>query len=534
MFVKPVDQLTVSEVYNLSRFGEITLSEGGRLLNSTEIAEPGADAKAVMAANTARRIILDDGLTTNLSAAMAAPPYLTVNDPVRVGDTVATLQPSVLSYGFDAFRLQPADGTAEGTTFVDTNPRPAAPKNVGGDIRVGDANVLNYFVTFGFTSRGAKTPAELAQQQAKIVAMLKGLNADVIGLQEIENSAVTTPEDPYKAVRTLVGALNAAEGKQVWAFVEAHEGSDVITNAIIYRTDRVEPVGAPMKPAESAAWDNAREPIAQTFTARGDAFTVVVNHFKSKGSGSGTGNTDSGDGQGKSNADRIEQAKSLLRFLYTVENTTGDKDIISVGDYNAYTREDPLDVLRAAGLVDLGAVHAKDDHSFVFNGEPGSLDHAFATKELAAKVTGMDIWNINAEESYGYQYDAPYEGLYAPYPYRASDHNPAVVGIDLTEMCGGKKPTILGTDGADTLTGTTKPDVIMGLGGNDTITGGNGDDIICGGLGDDTISGDNGNDALYGEAGADRLIGGNGDDLLDGGRGTNRLDGGKGRNKITR
>lgn len=533
MYVTPVDKLTVSEVYNLNRFGEITLSEGGRLLNPTEIAEPGAEAQAVMAANQARRIILDDGLTTNLSTAKAAPPYLTVNDPVRVGDTVATLQPSVLTYGFDAFRLEPADGTAEGTTFAATNPRPAAPKNVGGDIKVADANVLNYFVTFGPQSRGAKTPAELAQQQAKIVAELRGLKADVIGLQEIENSAITTPDDPYKAVRTLTDALNAAEGAKVWSYVQAHESSDVISNAIIYRTDRVEPVGAPMKPAEDAAWDNAREPIAQTFTANGDAITVIVNHFKSKGSGEGAGNTDSGDGQGKSNADRVAQATSLVAFVGTVKAQAKDADVLLVGDFNAYTKEDPLDVLRAAGLVDLGAIHAKGDHSYVFNGESGSLDHAFATKELAAKVTGMDIWNINAEESYGYQYDAPYEGIYAPYAYRASDHNPAVIGVNLTEMCGGKMPTIMGTPGNDILTGTNAADVIMGSWGNDTITGLNGDDIVCGGLGNDTVRGGNGNDRLYGDAGTDSLFGENGDDILVGGLGTDRLDGGKGKNTLT-
>lgn len=532
MYVKPVDRLTVTEVYNLNRFGEVVLADG-RLLSPTEVAEPGADAKAVAASNAARRIVLDDGRTTNLSTTKAAPPYLTVDDPVRVGDTVATLQPSVLAYAFDSYRLEPADGTAEGTTFAATNPRPAAPKPVGGDLRVADANVLNYFVTFGPNARGAKTPAELAQQQTKIVSALRGLKADVIGLQEIENSCVTTPDDPYKAVRTLTNALNDKDGAGTWAYVKACETSDVITNAIVYRTDRVEAVGDPMKPAEDGAWDNAREPIAQAFEVNGEKFSFVVNHLKSKGSASGAGNVDSGDGQGNSNADRVAQAKSLAAFVSTVKAKTGDPDVLSVGDYNAYTKEDPLDVLRSAGLVDLGAVHAKGDYSYVFNGESGSLDHAFATPELAAKVTGMDVWNINAEESYGYQYDAPYEGLYAPYAYRSSDHNPMVLGIDLVERCGGKAPTITGTPGNDVLTATNKPDVILGSWGDDTISGANGDDLICGGLGNDVIRGGNGNDRLFGDGGDDKLYGENGDDTLVGGSGTDVLDGGRGNNTLT-
>ena len=54
----------------------------------------------------------------------------------------------MLGYGFDQWRLQPADGTADGT-FAPQNTRPAAPDEVGGDVQVGAFNVLNYFLTFG-------------------------------------------------------------------------------------------------------------------------------------------------------------------------------------------------------------------------------------------------------------------------------------------------------------------------------------------------------------------------------------------------
>ena len=70
----------------------------------------------------------------------------------------------------------------------------------------------------------------------------------------------------------------------------------MITNAIIYRTSAAHPVGDPVKPAEDSVWDNAREPIAQTFRSRGEVFTVIANHLKSKGSGCGAGNDDTGAG----------------------------------------------------------------------------------------------------------------------------------------------------------------------------------------------------------------------------------------------
>ena len=429
MLVAPPADLTVTEVYGLNTFGELLLATGGRTLSPTEAAEPGPAAQAVAADNAARSITLDDGVSTNLATSGQAPPFLAPGDPVRVGDTAVLDQAFVLGYGFGEYRLQPADGTAAGSTFTPTNPRTDAPAPVGGDLRVADYNVLNYFVTFGGQARGATTPAELAQQQAKIVAGLTALDADVITLHEIENSSVTTPATPYAAVETLLAALEAADGNS-WAYVPASEDSDVITNAIVYRTDVVTAVGAPRVPADLSAFDNARTPIAQTFEHDGEQFTVVSNHLKSKGSGSGAGNTDTGDGQGASNADRVAQAQALVAFAAELSAT--DPDVLLTGDFNSYRFEDPLDVIRDAGFADMGPVLAEGQYSYVFDGGSGSLDHVFASPSMVGQLTGLTVWDTNATESYAYQYDG-YEPLYAADPYRASDHNPTVLGLSLGE-----------------------------------------------------------------------------------------------------
>ena len=432
MLVAPADTLTVTDVYPLDSYGEVQVAVGGRLVTPTEAAEPGADAIAVAAANAARSILVDDGSTTNhapFDGPHTAPPYLTLDDPVRVGDT-AVLQPQVLTDRFGDFLLEPADGTAEGNSFPATNPRPATPDPVGGDLRIGDFNVLNYFVDFpaqfGDDARGAEDAAELAEQQAKIVDALATMDADVFTLHEIENSAVLTPDTPYRAVETLLTALEQATGHD-WDFVRAHEDTDVITNAIVYRTDRVTAVGGPMTPTSAeatAAFANARTPIAQTFRAGDETFSVIANHLKSKGSGSGV-NADTGDGQGASNADRVRQARVVAAFAAKVAATSGDDDVLLTGDFNAYRNEDPLDVLRAAGLTE---VYTPGEFSYVFDGASGSLDHVFATASMLPKVTGHTIWDINAVESAAYQYTG-YEGLFAPYPYRASDHNPTLIGV---------------------------------------------------------------------------------------------------------
>jgi 5'-nucleotidase len=428
MLVAPEVDLTVSELFDLTSFGEVLLSSGGRLLSPTQAAEPGADAAAVAAENLTRSITLDDGASARLARG-TVPPYLAPGDPVRIGDT-AQLGPVVLSAGFGSWRLQPSAGAPD-TTFAPTNPRTAGPADVGGDLRVADYNVLNYFVTFGGESRGATSAAELAEQQAKIVAGLRALDADVITLHEIENSAVTTPATPYAAVETLVAALEAADGHD-WDFARAHEDGDVITNAIIHRTDVLTPVGDPVA-YTSPTFDNARSPIAQTFSVvrSGEVFSVVANHLKSKGSACATGNDTSVGGPGNCDADRTAQATELVAFAQQVAQTSGDPDVLLTGDFNSYRFENPLDVVRGAGYTELGETFAPDEHSYVFDGGSGSLDHAFATASLLPQVTGLTVWETNAVESFAYQYDSGVDPLYAPDPYRASDHNPTVVGLAL-------------------------------------------------------------------------------------------------------
>jgi predicted extracellular nuclease len=534
MLVRPVDTLTVSEVYGLTRYGELLVSEGGVTLQPTEVARPGtSEAAAAVGDNALRSIVLDDARRSGTST--TARPYLSPGTPVRVGDQVSFTEPVVLGYGFGTFRLQPADGTADGV-FAPQNTRTAAPQAVGGDLQLATFNVLNYFLTFDQKiGRGARNQAELDRQAAKEVAAITALDADVVSLLEIEDTDSTglTEGNADTALADLVRRLNTAAGAPVWSYVPLPQElyavqRDVIRNGIIYRNDVVAPVGAPVGLVDETVWTNAREPQAQTFVKDGDTFTVVANHLKSKSPGRATGdNEDVGDGQGQWNGDRVRQARSVAAFTERLRSQTGDPDVVLMGDFNAYTQEDPIDTLRTAGFTDLGSAYDAGRYSYVFNGRSGSLDHALATPELTAKVTDAAHWNINSVESAAYQYTGD-PALYAADPYRSSDHDPLVIGLDLTERCQGLVPTIRGTEGDDVLRGTNGVDVVMGLAGDDVLTGGNGDDVICGGAGNDTLTGDNGGDVLLGGFGDDRLSGANGGDVLVGGPGADTLDQGRG------
>ncbi|NIJ05253.1 ExeM/NucH family extracellular endonuclease [Frigoribacterium faeni] len=473
MLVLPQGDFTVADTYTTNQYGEIALAVGDRpLIQPTEVAAPrSAEAAAVAADNAARAVSLDDGASTNFLTAsnQSIPvPYLSNEHPVTVGAGVTFTEPVVLEWRNDGWTYQPTARVTGDTAYADLpaefeDVRTERPRDVGGDVKLASFNVLNYFTTTGdqltgctyyrdrtgapltvnegCDARGAADAANLARQQVKIVTAIDALGADVVSLEEIENSA-RFGEDRDAALSTLVGALNAAAGSDVWAFVpspapEARPADeDVIRLAFIYKKAVVEVAGASTILTGSAAFSNAREPLSQAFRpVGGDAdstFLAIANHFKSKGSGTGA-DADLGDGQGGSNASRVNQATALAAFAAEQEAAAGTDAVFLLGDFNAYSEEDPIQVLRAAGYVDLGSTET-DEYSYVFGGLSGSLDHVLASPAALAAVTGVDIWNINSGESVGLEYsrfNTNVAQLWAPDQFRASDHDPVVVGVDL-------------------------------------------------------------------------------------------------------
>ncbi|MFB9965300.1 ExeM/NucH family extracellular endonuclease [Sinosporangium siamense] len=400
--------LTVSEHYNLGRFGEVTVSSGGRLYQPTD--RPGVDPDL----NVRRSLLVDDGSNTQ------NPPVVPYTSPrvVRLGDTALGVT-GVLGYGFGQYRLHPT----KPIEFLRTNPRLPRPLPVGGNVKVASLNTLNWFTTLG--SRGATTAAERDRQLAKLVATLKGLNADVVGLMEVENNGQT-------ALDALVTALNAEVGAGTYAaLTHPAPGTDAIQVGVIYKPARVTPAGAARSSADPVF---RRPPLIQTFTRTGGGtpFTMLVNHFKSKGCDGATGpDTDQGDGQSCFNAERVRQAQATLGLI-------GDLDLVNpvvLGDLNAYGEEDPLDTLEAGGLSSVTKRHvpALLRYSYVFNGLSGELDHAYVGRDLLKRVTGATIWHTNADESrildYNTEYNPP--ALYKPDAFKASDHDPVLLGLNL-------------------------------------------------------------------------------------------------------
>ena len=416
MLVRFPQTLIVTANNDLARYGTLKLAPA-RAFNPTNVraieavrAEPQPEIS----------ILLDDGS----GAANPDPtPYLDASNTRRAGSSVTDLTGVVSQYDGD-YRIEPTVAPQ----LIDANPRPLAPPVVGGSLRVASANVLNYWTTLKDAAhpdaRGASNAAQFEWQSAKIMAEIKGLDADVVGVMELENNAQTVAE--------FVRRLNAVYGADAYAAVADPPqglGGDAIRVGLFYKPARVEPVG-PARVITDAVFE--RFPLAQTFRDKqsGGVFTVVVNHFKSKGSAPKSGDTDKGEGAW--NEKRTQQARKLVEFVDELILESRDPDVLAIGDFNAYTHEAPLLALREAGLSHLNLrLPPAQRYSFAYDGLFGSLDHAIATPHLDAQITGFGEWHINADEPFFNVYNRVKDADYRPDPYRASDHDPLVIGLDL-------------------------------------------------------------------------------------------------------
>lgn len=477
MLLTPQGAVTVADNFSLNQYGEIGLAGGTTALEQPTAVAPygSADYTATVAANAARGIKLDDGASTNFlkdaTTKAQTLPYLTTADHVRVGAPVTFKTNVVLSYANNSWKFQPLTQlTAENADTVQPAgfgaTRADAPAAVGGNLKLASFNVLNYFPTTGdqipgctfYTDRagnpitvkggcdvrGAANAENFKRQQDKIVAAIAKSGADVVTLMEVENSA-QFGKNRDDALAKLVDALNIAT-PGIWDYVRTPANAppladeDMIRTAFIYKKAAAEPVGESIIHNDTIAFASARKPLAQVFKPVGAGddkkFIAIANHFKSKGSAATPDDTDKG--QGASNLARTAQAKSLLAFSDELQKSKGTDKVFLIGDFNSYAKEDPINVLTAAGYVNQDEKAKTADgnakHSYLFGGLVGSLDHILASPAANAVVTGADIWNINSVESVALEYSRYNNNVtnyYAPDQFRASDHDPVVVGLNL-------------------------------------------------------------------------------------------------------
>ena len=500
-----------------SRRNNMMLSHEAPLLKPTQLHAAESDAAVELAKdNAANRVYLEsDGKAPNGQIpyypdfAKDADQDGSSEQHIRLGSRVEGLQ-GVVAYSYNEYRLI-ATNEVDNTNFVTSGEgfdvaRKDAPAIADSDLRIASFNVLNYFNSVADSghenptgqNRGATNLDEFLIQQAKIVAAMNKMDADVIGLMEVENNGF----GDGSAIQNLVDALNAEidDAEDHYTYVEIEEqdkyqdeyfGSDAIMVAILYRANAVTPKDAAkviITPEQhiaentitrkegtesNPAYDKyQRHSLLQTFTVKetGEDLSIVVNHFKSKGSEcieewiAGVEDSEPADLQGNCNNFRVSAAHAVGEALKEVKG-----DVLLMGDLNAYGMEDPLltltdyskekygrDIYTAAyttigdgelqvektkiekgyGLHNLNTLlHGTDTFSYTYSGELGNLDHALASSSLAQKVVAIEDWHINSLESNLFEYSSKYTGDMPKYKdaFSASDHDPVIIAIDLPD-----------------------------------------------------------------------------------------------------
>ncbi|HHF3035202.1 TPA: ExeM/NucH family extracellular endonuclease [Vibrio diabolicus] len=500
-----------------SRRNNMMLSHEAPLFKPTQLHAAESDAAVALAKeNAANRIYLESDSKAPNGQIPYFPTFAQDLDQngsseqhIRLGSRVEGLQ-GVVNYSYNEYRLI-ATNEVDSSNFVTSGDdfdvaRKAAPAIADSDLRVASFNVLNYFTSVADSghdnptgqNRGATNLDEFLIQQAKIVSAMNKMDADIIGLMEVENNGF----GDGSAIQNLVDALNAEidDVEDHYTYVEIEEqdkyqeeyfGSDAIMVAILYRANAVTPKEAAkviVTPEQhiaentitrkegtesNPAYDKyQRHSLLQTFTVKetGEDFSVVVNHFKSKGSEcieewiAGVEDSEPADLQGNCNNFRVSAAKVVGEALKDI-----DGDVLVMGDLNAYGKEDPLltltdyskekygrDIYTAAyttigggelqvektkiekgyGLHNLNTLlHGADTFSYTYSGELGNLDHALASSSLAQKVVAIEDWHINSLESNLFEYSSKYTGDMPKYKdaFSASDHDPVIIAIDLPD-----------------------------------------------------------------------------------------------------
>ncbi|AXX58571.1 ExeM/NucH family extracellular endonuclease [Vibrio vulnificus] len=377
---------------------------------------------------------------------------------IRINDSVVGMQ-GVLHYSYNEFRLIPVADVTK-ANFIHNTPRTSSPvikESYGDDgftIKVATQNVLNYFNSpygghgnqFG-DNRGAKSQQEFERQQAKIVEAIYGLDADIVGLMEVENNGF----GDFSAIRELLEALNAKYDQENYGdrfnsqsihnryvFVGFDKngdqvldqfdtiGSDVITSGVIYRPSKValyagkviempwqdapmvidedgEPVLDSKGEVAESGKNYQRNTIAATFRVLNTdkLLTVAINHLKSKGSTCwddyvGTKAVDN-DAQGSCENFRVASTYHLGEELAKIGG-----DQVVLGDMNSYAHEDPMLVLTSnpTGKELKAADYVKVGNKWLFNAEQGPV-----ISKTFGYINAVDYKTPEGETSWSYSYN---------------------------------------------------------------------------------------------------------------------------------
>lgn len=433
----------VLNTYNYTRYNELTI--GNKLLiQPTEIYAPGSqEADTLKLLNNRSKVIIDD-LANDAPSMQSLLLPISAENTLRIGSTIPSLS-GVVDFGFEQYRIRTTEPLR-----VERAPRPSIPE-IDAPLKIASFNVLNLFNGNGMgdgfpTKRGADTMEEYSLQLEKIINTLIAMDADVIGLNELENDGF----GPESSIAQLTNALNTKIGENAYDYIGKGQevyGSDSISVGILYRPNSVTPVDQLNVLTSKNSQADEKGPLFDSRRNRPSftqlfadnrtqqQFVVNVNHLKSKGSPCGP--DDDSEQQANCNGTRTRAAEGLSHWL---KNKYPTQPIFIVGDLNSYALEDPLTMFAKHGFSNTVNQFNDDSYTYSFRGEIGTLDYVLANALARASITDAIVWNANAAEPVVLDYNDTLvrSSKNKPVnfrnsgPYRASDHDAVIVGISFS------------------------------------------------------------------------------------------------------
>jgi predicted extracellular nuclease len=422
MRVQIQQNLVVTNVRDALTRDRVSLSLRARLYSPTEATRPGKDAGEMVRQNQLNQIALQWTDYADSSLLDATPDKMQVNDAVFQFS-------GVLSESRYEYMV-----ITESLGWLPAVRNTPAPPQRQSNLRVGSLNVLNYFNGDGSGGgfggrRGAKTPQEFELQRGRLLSAIHALDADVLGIMEMENDGF----GPESAIQDLVAALNRQNPDAGWTVAVPRAqrlGTGPVSVGILYKGVVVKAMGPASTLDTGAFARRSRPPLAQRFVhgETGQTFMVVVNHFKSKGSCPDDGpEQNQGDGQACWNPTRVVSADQLDQWLNSLRNILDEPRVVVLGDFNAMRMEDPIQLMRDRGWIDEAARFGhQPQHTFNFRGEAGTLDYIFSSDAMSIDTADARVWPINA--------DFPIGGIEnGPAYIRSSDHDPLFADFNLSQ-----------------------------------------------------------------------------------------------------
>lgn len=453
----------------------------------TQLMRPGTEADNLNKANQESRIVLEEGDFKKNGDIGYYPQFNPDDYPLRIGSTVTDI-PVVIGYGYKKYFMvavgQWGDTTVSAPSEAPYKKEPTPSGRQPGQQRAAGVNLLNYFTDAGVEdapkasdNRGAANTEDFYLQRLKITRAITAIDADLLGLLEVDNNG----RGARSAIADLVETLNfnQADKDKHYQFVFPDTdriGTDAISVGMIYRPKVFTATGNPVlldmpKEQQGDQVIGQRDSMAQEF-CRTDAvsicMTVVVNHFKSKRcSGCKDDPSDVNDNppiQGCCTNLRVSASVRLGEYVKQLSDA--DKKVLLLGDFNAYGEENPIYLLtatdiaadenvKASSVADIPGLpgfnksavitkgygltslvkekHGKEGFSYSYGAELGSLDHALANEKLTPMITGAFDWHINSLESNLFEYSGKYTGKLPEdsTPSSYSDHDPVILDLNL-------------------------------------------------------------------------------------------------------